>query len=77
MTDEEMAAALRANGWRVKEPLTQANCRHPRMQSSGTICSDGSGSSRGYCPDCGYTYDESHGPNPNYVRAPTPYNAHS
>jgi len=55
MTDEEMAAHLRAKGWRIADPLTPDNCSHPNMTVSGSVGSRGSWS-EGHCPDCGYSY---------------------
>ena len=66
MTNEEMAAKLRAAGWRVKEPLTQANCRHPNARGSGALGSDGSGYSESRCPDCGWHSKSEWGPRADY-----------
>lgn len=62
MTNEEMAAELTKAGWRVKEPLTQANCKHPNMMGSGGIGTDGSGFSENHCPACGYSSRHAWGP---------------
>lgn len=59
MTDEEMAKALKVKGWRVKPPLTPANCRHLNMIGSGSIGADGSSHFEGRCSDCGYSYSHS------------------
>ena len=53
MTEAEMAAALRALGWRLTSPAELAACKHPRMQSSGTCRSDGYSELWWHCPDCG------------------------
>lgn len=66
MTHEEMAAELRKAGWRVKEPLTPKNCRHPGMLGSGGINTDGSGYSKSRCPDCGYTSEHNWGVSADY-----------
>jgi len=62
MTNEEMASELRKAGWRVEEPLTQANCKHPRMAGSGGISEDGSGYQESYCLACGYRNRTEWGP---------------
>lgn len=62
MTNEEMAAELRKAGWRVQEPLTQANCRHPDMRGGGGLSCDGSGFSESYCMACGYKSRNEWGP---------------
>lgn len=62
MTNEEMAAELRKAGWRVQEPLTPQNCPHQRMQGSGAMGCDGSGSLDQWCPDCGFRRKEEWGP---------------
>lgn len=56
MTNEEMAAELRKAGWRIQEPLTQANCKHPNMVGSGGVGSDGSGFTESRCLACGFRY---------------------
>jgi hypothetical protein len=67
MTNEEMAAELRKAGWRVQEPLTQANCKHRNMQGSGGISCDGSGFSESRCMACGYHSRSEWGPPPGYT----------
>lgn len=62
MTNEEMAAELRKAGWRVEEPLTQTNCKHPNMQGSGGVSCDGSGYQESYCMACGYRSRSEWGP---------------
>lgn len=62
MTHEEMAAELRSAGWRVSEPLTQVNCKHPLMHGSGGMSSDGSGFQESFCPACGYRSRTEWGP---------------
>lgn len=32
-------------------------CRHPRQQGSGSLSSDGSSAMKGFCPDCGATWE--------------------
>lgn len=73
MTNEEMAAELRKAGWRVQEPLTKANCRHPHMRGSSGLSCDGSGYSCSVCPDCGYRSEHNWPPRENYI-APLPQN---
>lgn len=63
---EAMAAELRAAGWRVQEPLTQANCPHPNMRGSGGMSEDGSGYSESYCMACGYRSRSEWGAKLNY-----------
>ncbi len=55
MTDQEMADALVAAGWRVKPPLTEATCEHPphMKTGSGSVGSDGSGHMSWTCRQCG------------------------
>jgi hypothetical protein len=65
MTNEEMAAALRKAGWRVSEPLTPKNCKHPRKQGRGQIGSDGSSKLSWYCPDCHASDSFETPPNPD------------
>ncbi len=62
MTNEEMAAELRKAGWRVHEPLTKANCKHPRRVGSGFVGSDGSSNMSWYCPDCHDMFESVSGP---------------
>jgi len=62
MTNEEMASELRKAGWRVDEPLTQANCKHPNMRGSGGMSADGSGHQESYCMACGYSQRIEWGP---------------
>lgn len=52
MTDDEMAAALRAKGWRIQPPLTQDNCPHHNQRGS---CGMGTAGyiSEWWCMDCG------------------------
>lgn len=52
MTDEQMAAALRARGWRVRPPLTQDNCPHTNTRGSIQCGVDGF-VSEWWCIDCG------------------------
>jgi len=66
MTNEEMATELRKAGWRVTEPLTQANCKHPNMRGSGGLSCDGSGFSEKHCPACGYRSRSEWGPRKDY-----------
>lgn len=74
MTNEEMAAELRKAGWRVQEPLTQANCKHPNMQGSGGVSVDGSGHSRSFCPACGYSQRFEWGPRTENLEVVFPQN---
>jgi hypothetical protein len=53
MTDDEMASELRSKGWRVQEPLTQANCTHPNKIGTGSCGSDGSSHTEWWCAACG------------------------
>lgn len=53
MTDEEMAKALEAKGYKIKAPVDQATCRHVNTRGIGSAGSDGSSSFTGYCVDCG------------------------
>jgi hypothetical protein len=62
MTNDEMATELRKAGWRVEEPLTQANCKHPNMQGTGGVSSDGSGHIESYCVACGFKNNNGWGP---------------
>lgn len=62
MTNEEMAAELRKAGWRVDEPITQANCEHPQMTGSGGMSCDGSGYQESFCLICGYRSRSEWGP---------------
>lgn len=57
MTNEEMAAALTKQGWRVRPPLTKENCDHPRARGNGMLSSDGSSKTSWYCPDCHHSYE--------------------
>ena len=57
MTDEEMATALRAKGWRVQVPLTKENCKHPNRIGTGMLCSSGASRMSWYCRDCGASYE--------------------
>lgn len=66
MTNEEMAAALRAAGWRVAEPITQDNCPHLHKMGSGGISSDGSGFSEWTCQTCGKHERHEFPPNPRH-----------
>lgn len=64
MTDEEMAAALRAKGWFVRPPFDPSTCTHPRLSDgvgSGSISSDGSGSCTTQCPDCEKRFEQNWG----------------
>lgn len=63
MTNQEMAETLRKAGWRVQEPLTQANCKHPNLMGSGGMSCDGSGFSESRCSACGYHSRSEWGPN--------------
>jgi len=62
MTNEEMAAELRKAGWRVDEPLTMANCKHPNMRGSSGMSCDGSGHQESYCMACGFRSRHEWGP---------------
>lgn len=55
MTDDDMAAALRAKGWLVEPPWTKENCKHPPLMRSGQgqLASDGSGRMNWHCHLCG------------------------
>lgn len=67
MTLEEMAAELRAKGWRCEEPWTKENCKHPqhmRMGSGGVSC-DGSWHMSWTCRACGTSEKHSWPANPN------------
>lgn len=72
MTHDEMALELRNAGWRVEEPLTQANCRHPNKMGSGGVSADGSGFSTWHCGACGASGRSEWGPsqvsNLDYLR---------
>ena len=64
MTDDEMAAHLRAKGYRVAAPVDQATCSHPNRRGMGSASSDGSSSFSGYCADCGKDLSYSTPPRP-------------
>jgi len=60
MTDQQMAESLRAKGWKVEEPWTKENCKHPgeyRIGSGGQAM-NGSGFMNWSCRRCGHS--ESH-----------------
>lgn len=57
ITVDEMAATLRALGWKVNPPIDPTTCRHPRAIGSGSLGPDGSSHSQGYCPDCHKSWD--------------------
>lgn len=67
MTDDEMAEVLRAKGWRIQPPLTQANCSHHRARGSSGAGTAGF-FSEWWCLDCGkYSRYES-APTPEQLR---------
>lgn len=54
--EREWLKAIREGRASVVYRPTPDTCRHPGMQGSGSMSSDGSGHVEGHCTLCGYSY---------------------